>query len=155
MRPCVSPSRDVLLASSSSSRGVEKRGGGFRRLSTTTTTTTTTIVGRAHGRKKGESIPEDVAVQKLADAVVLLLRGVNVVTIGENETANHQLSELLAPLLNYSPMSVPKLIEDISGGKTREEIARTEGDAEALIVENSVHEQLSQFLRVSLARACC
>ena len=148
MRPCVSPSRDVLLASSSSSssRGVEKRGGGFRRLSTTTT-----IVGRAHGRKKGESIPEDVAVQKLADAVVLLLRGVNVVTIGENETANHQLSELLAPLLNYSPMSVPKLIEGISGGKTREEIARTEGDAEALIVENSVHEQLSQFLRVSLA----
>jgi len=92
-----------------------------------------------------------VQVQKLADTVARLLRGVNVVTVGENERANHQLSELLAPLLKYSPMSVPQLIRGISDGKSREDIARDEGDAEALIVENSVHEQLSQFLRVSLA----
>ena len=80
-----------------------------------------------------------------------LLRGVNVVAVDENEKANHQLSELLAPLLAYSPMSVPELIRGISDGKSREDIARLEGDAEALMVENSVHEQLSQFLRVSLA----
>ena len=40
-------------------------------------------------------------------------------TIGENETANHQLSELLALLLNYSPLSVPKLIEGISVANER------------------------------------
>ena len=68
-----------------------------------------------------------------------LLRGVNVVAVGENEKANHQLSELLAPLLAYSPMSVPELIRGISDGKSREDIARLEGDAEALMVENSVH----------------
>ena len=45
-----------------------------------------------------------------------LLRGVNVVAVGENEKANHQLSELLAPLLAYSPMSVPELIEGYRTG---------------------------------------
>ena len=120
-----------------------------RRYSSSTSSSKTAF--RAHGRKKGESIPEEFEVQKLANTVAKLLRGVNVVAVGENEKANHQLSELLAPLLAYSPMSVPELIRGISDGKSREDIARLEGDAEALMVENSVHEQLSQFLRVSLA----
>jgi hypothetical protein len=113
----------------------------------------------AYGRRKGEKVNRDnendknvtaKSLEELGDDTASLLKGLNCCFIGENERANEQVSNLVSPLLKYAPMSVSTLIEKVSKGKTREQLCE-EDFKEALVVENSVHEQLSQFLRVSLA----
>ena len=93
-----------------------------------------------------DALSAELELFKQAEDVARVLKGVSVALVGENERVNVEVMQHLSLLLKYSPISVPDLIEKTTGSR-REEM----DEEEALRAENAMHEQLSQFLRVSLA----
>ena len=90
------------------------------------------------------------ALKAACDAVGDEMKGVSVTFVGDNEGANIAVSTALAKALGYTPLSTPKLIEQVTDS-TREEILAEDGDAGLVLAENAVLEQLSTLIRCVVA----
>jgi len=95
------------------------------------------------------------ALQALKDKVLAVeeeLKGVTVTFVGDNESANVAVADALAKALGYTPLSTPRLVEQVTDS-TREEIFAEDGEAGLVVAENAVLQQLSTMLRCCVATA--
>ena len=71
--------------------------------------------------------------------------------VGDDEGVNERVARKLAMRLGYSPVSVPALVASTAAMERDGEGEEADAEAEALVLENSAHEQLSTFLRLVVA----
>ena len=77
------------------------------------------------------------ALQALKDKVLAVeeeLKGVTVTFVGDNESANVAVADALAKALGYTPLSTPRLVEQVTDS-TREEIFAEDGEAGLVVAE--------------------
>ena len=89
-------------------------------------------------------------LREACDAVGDELKGVSVSFVGDNESANVAVAEALARGLRYTPLSAPKLVEQVTG-QSAAEILAEEGDAGLAAAEAAVLKQLSTMIRCCVA----
>ena len=90
------------------------------------------------------------ALKAACDTVVGEMKGVSVAFVGDNESANVAVANVLAKALGYTPLSTGALIEQVTKS-TRAEILAQDGDAGLVLAENAVLEQLSRMIRTCVA----